>query len=118
MASTNNEIFLSFISYRSHLSCVASHFFTVSHRQQMYKPYLHLLGLSYNIYLYLPTSPQKQDVTLAQFFKQSLTGLNSKFSFSKNGCHTKFEEPNLPNYLPLSGGKIVGFIPFPKVLLL
>ena len=29
-----------------------------------------------------PTPPLKQDMTQGQFFKQSLTGLNSEFSFS------------------------------------
>ena len=48
------------------------------------------------------------------FFKQSLTGLNSEFSFS----FTKAEEPSLPNYLPIAGERIIGFIPFPKVLVL
>ena len=31
---------------------------------------------------YLPTPPLGQDMTQGQFFKQSLTGLNSEFSFS------------------------------------
>ena len=51
-------------------------------------------------------------------FKRSLTGLNSKFSFSLTSCFTKAEEPSLPNYLPITGGKIIGFIPFPRVLVL
>ena len=50
------------------------------------------------------------------FFKRSLTGLNSKFSFSY--CLTKTKEPSLPYYLPISGGKLIGFIPFPVVLVL
>ena len=45
-------------------------------------------------------------------FKRSLTGLNSEFSFSKA------EEPSPPYYLPIAGGRIFGFIPFPRVLLL
>ena len=28
------------------------------------------------------------------------------------------EEPSLPYYLPLAGGRIIGFIPFPGVLVL
>ena len=31
---------------------------------------------------YFPTPPLRQDMTQGQFFKQSLTGLNSEFSFS------------------------------------
>ena len=51
-------------------------------------------------------------------FKRSLTGLNSEFSFSKTSCLTKAEEPSLPYYLPIAGWRIVGFIPFPRVLVL
>ena len=49
-------------------------------------------------------------------FKRSLTGLISEFSFSYTSCLTKAEEPNLSYYLPIAGGRIVGFIPFPRVL--
>ena len=51
-------------------------------------------------------------------FKQSLTGLNSEFFFSETSCLTKAEEPTLPYYLPIAGGRIIGFIPFPRVLVL
>ena len=51
-------------------------------------------------------------------FKHSLTGLNSEFSFSQTSCHTKAKEPSLPYYLPIAGGRIIGFIPFPRVLVL
>ena len=51
-------------------------------------------------------------------FKWSLTGWNSKFSFSKTSCLTKAEEPSLPYYLPIAGGRIIGFIPFLMVLVL
>ena len=47
---------------------------------------------NYHIY---PTPPLGQDMTQGQFFKQSLTGLNSEFSFSKTSCLTKAEEPSL-----------------------
>ena len=53
-----------------------------------------------------------------QFFKLSLTGLNSEFSFFKTGCHTKIKKPNLPYYLLIAGGRIVGRILFPKALTL
>ena len=29
---------------------------------------------------------------------------------------TKAEEPSLSYYLPIAGGRIIGFIPFPRVL--
>ena len=67
---------------------------------------------------YLPTPPLGQDMTQGQFFKWSLIGLNSEFSFSKTSCLTKAEEPSLSYYLPIAGGRIIGFIPFPRVLVL
>ena len=51
-------------------------------------------------------------------FKRSLTGLNSEFSFSLTSCLTKAEEHSLSYYLPIAGGRIIGFIPFPRVLVL
>ena len=51
-------------------------------------------------------------------FKRSLTGLHSEFSFSSTSCLTKAEEPSLSHYLPVAGGRITGFIPFPRVLVL
>ena len=51
-------------------------------------------------------------------FKQSLTGLNSKFSFSWTSCLNKAEEPSQPYYLLIAGGRIIGFIPFSRVFVL
>ena len=52
------------------------------------------------------------------FFKQSLTCLNSVISFSLSSCLPRAEEPSLPYYLPIAGGRIIGCIPFPMVLVL
>ena len=71
-----------------------------------------------DIYHIYPTLPHGQDMTQGQFFKRSLTGLNSEFSFSQTSCPTKAEEPSLSYYLPIAGGRIIGFIPFPRVLVL
>ena len=49
-------------------------------------------------------------------FKRSLTGLNSEFSFSQTGCLTKAKESILPYYSFIRGGRIIAFIPFPRVL--
>ena len=51
-------------------------------------------------------------------FKRSLTGLNSEFSFSYTSCLSKAVEISLPYYLPIAGRRIIGFIPFPRVLVL
>ena len=63
---------------------------------------------------YLPTPPLGQDMTQSNFFKRSLTGLNSEFSFSLTSCLTKAEEPSLPYYLPIAGGRIFRIHTFPK----
>ena len=54
-----------------------------------------------------PSARTKCDT--GSIFKQSLTGLNSEFSFSLIGCLTKAEEPSLPCYLPIAEERIVGF---------
>ena len=41
-------------------------------------------------------------------FKRGLTGLDSEFYFSSNGCQIKAEEYTLSWYLPLAGGRILG----------
>ena len=51
-------------------------------------------------------------------YYRSLTVLNSEFSFSYTSCLTKAEEHSLPYYLPIAGGRVIGFIPFPRVLVL
>ena len=77
------------------------------------------LGIHCNhcIYIY-PTPPLGQDMTQGQFFKRILTGLNSEFSFSYTSCLSKPEEPSLSYYLPIAGERIIGLIPFPRVLVL
>ena len=67
---------------------------------------------------YLPNPSARVGYDTKSIFKQSLTGLNSEFSFSKTSCFTKAEEPSLSYYLPIAGGRIIGFIPFPRVLVL
>ena len=65
-------------------------------------------------HIYQPPPPARYNTR--SIFKWSLTGLNSEFSFSKTSCLTKAEELSLPHYLPIAGGRIFGFIPFPRVL--
>ena len=77
--------------------------------------YIVISAMFYPIY---PTPPLGQYMTQGQFFKRSLTGFNSEFSFSKTSCLNKAEEPSLSYYLPIAGGRIIGFIPFPRVLVL
>ena len=78
------------------------------------------LLINWNNYLkpYLPNPSAWAGYDTRSLFKLSLTGLNSEFSFSKTSCLTKAEETSLPYYLPIVGGRIIGFIPFPRVLVL
>ena len=72
-----------------------------------------------SVYLLIFTNPyDRAGYDTRSIFKLSLTGLNSVFSFSKTSCLTMAEEPSLPYYLPIAGGRITGFIPFPRVLVL
>ena len=70
------------------------------------------------IYLHVPNPSARAGDDTRSIFKWILTGFNSEFSFSYTSCLTKAEEPSLPNYLPIAGGRIIGFIPFPRVIVL
>ena len=70
------------------------------------------------LYPYLPNPSARVGYDTRSIFKRSLTGLNSEFSFSSTSCLTKAEEPSLPYYLHIAGGRIIGLIPFPRVLVL
>ena len=73
----------------------------------------------YRYFLYVFTNLSTQaGFDTGSLFKQSLTSFNSEFSFSKTDCLAKTEEPSLPYHLPIAGGRIIGFIPFPRVLAL
>ena len=49
-------------------------------------------------------------------FKRIITDLSSEFSFSSTCCLTKDKELSLHYCLPIVGARIIGFIPFPRVL--
>ena len=65
---------------------------------------------------YLPTPPLGQDMTQGQF----LNGVWQIWiqSFHSPSCLTKAEDHSLSYYLTIAGGSIIGFIPFPRVLVL
>ena len=69
--------------------------------------------------MYIFTNPSTwAECNTRSILKQSLIGLNSEFSFFWTGCRTKVKEHSLPYYLPIAGGRIIGFIPFSRVLVL
>ena len=65
---------------------------------------------------YLPNPSAQAGYDTRSIDKRSLTGLNAEFSFSWTSCLTKVEETSLPYYLTIAGRRIIGFIPFPRVL--
>ena len=71
-----------------------------------------------NLNPYLPNPFTRAGYDTRPIFKWSLTSLNSEFSFFKTNCFNKAEEPRLAYYLPLAGGRIIGFILFRMVLVL
>ena len=72
------------------------------------------------LFLFTNSSAQAKYDTRS-IFKRSLTGLNSEFSFSQTSCLTQgwrtksaMGKPSLP----IAGERIIGFIPFSRVLVL
>ena len=65
------------------------------------------------------TPLHEQDAT-PQFLCRVLHRLlkHSDFFFSKTGCLIRTQDSSLPNYLPIPGWRIAGFIPFQRVLAL
>ena len=76
----------------------------------MYLPNLYIA------YTYLPNLSTWAGYDRGSIFKRSLTGLDSEFSISLDWKPNQGWRPSLPYYLPIAGGRIRGFIPFPMVL--
>ena len=75
------------------------------------------LSISFLVSIFVkPSTPAGYDTS--SIFKRGLTGLNSEFSLSDTSSLTKAEEISLLYYLPIAGGRIIGFIPFTRVLVL
>ena len=69
-------------------------------------------------YIYQPKLSAQAVCDTRSIFKQSLTGLNSKFSISSTSFYTNVKELSLPYYLSIAGSRIVEFLYFQKVLAL
>ena len=74
------------LSSRKCFSCFEIPMFYVCYERSMYVSHISVSGyVTENLrgfISYFPTPPLGQDMTQGQFFKRSLTGLNSEFSFS------------------------------------
>ena len=66
--------------------------------------------------MYLPNLTTLAGYGTRSIFKRCLTGLNWEISNSYTDCYTKVKEPSLSYYLPIAGGRIVGFLPFARIL--
>ena len=73
-------------------------------------------SMSTKLHVIFITNPSARAGFNTSLIKQSLTGLNSKFSFSKAVGHTKVKEPSLLNFLLFFIGRRIGYIPFQIVL--
>ena len=71
---------------------------------------------SFSRYTLFTNPSTREGYDKRSIFKLSLAGLNSEFSFSSTSCLTKAEEISLSYYLPIAGGRIIGFVPLPRVL--
>ena len=69
------------------------------------------------VYVYIPNTTARTGCDTRSIFKRSLTRLNSEFSFSETDYHAQVKEPSPPDYLPIAGGGMVGFISFQRYLL-
>ena len=68
---------------------------------------------------YLPNPSARAGYdTRSIFFKAKFNRFEFRVAFYYTSCLTKAEKPSLPNYIPIAGGRIIGFIPFPRVLVL
>ena len=72
---------------------------------------------SYWLYIFI-TPPSRLGCDTRLIFKEGLTGLNSEFSSSYTGSPRKVKEISVSYYLLITGRRITGFIPFPRVLVL
>ena len=77
-----------------------------------------LTGPRIHIYIYIYVNPSARAGYNAKAILSSLSGLNSEFSFSETGCHTKAKEPSLVFYLFTAIRRKIGLIPFPRILAL
>ena len=71
------------------------------------------------IYIYIFTNPSvRAGYGTRSIFKKSFNRYEFRVFILLDNVLTKSEEPILPYYLPKAGGRIIGFIPFPRVLVL
>ena len=73
------------------------------------------LSIGTYICIYTPNPSAWGVCDTRSIFKRSLTGLNSVFRLLD---YTKTKALSLPDYLLIAGGRIIRFIPFPRVLVL
>ena len=66
--------------------------------------------------LLLPSSSTTSRMWHKAIFTRGIAGLSSLLSFSLTIFRSKCKEHGLLYYLPIAGGRIVGFMPLPRIL--
>ena len=80
--------------------------------EEMLPKYTHIYIYIY-IYIYIFTNPSaRAGYDTRSIFRWSLSGLNSEFP------SPRLVASPMPYYLPVAEGRIIGFIPYPGVLVL
>ena len=69
-------------------------------------------------YPYLPTPPPGQDMTQGQFLSGVWQVWIQSFPPPRQVASPRLKNTVCPTILPIAGGRIIGFIPFPRVLVL
>ena len=80
-------------------------------------PVIFIISLSVS-FSYLPNPSARAGYDTRSIFKRCLTGLNSEFFLLLDLLPHQGWRTSLPYYLPIAGGRLIGFIPFPRVLVL
>ena len=75
-----------------------------------------LIIKSPNLYSYLPTPPLGQDMTQGQFLSGVLQVWIQSFLSPRLVASPRLKNLVCPTILPVAGGRIIGFIPFPRIL--
>ena len=71
-----------------------------------------------HVWYYLPTPPLGQDMTQGQFLSGVLQVWIQSFPSPRQVASPRLKNLVCPNIFPIAGGRIIGFIPFPRVFVL
>ena len=103
-----NNIYVRVSIYMSTYACICIYIYIYTYILDMYV----WVFICQHMHVYVFTNPSAPaGCNTRSIFKWSLPRSNSEFSFSKTSCLTSSSYN-----IPIAGGRITGFIPFPRVL--